>query len=175
VAKGTRLAHQFGAVPPSPQTRYPVKKVITLDVDPDKEVMPAIEVPPDDPAGPAKRILLLEDRDDFRKVLDDYLVSRSFQVTSVPSGVQGLREIMKGTFDLIICDMMMPQVGGEMFYWAVTRVRPAAGQRFIFFTAHKNDPKIEFFFQRVNATVLIKPFKLEALDSAIRDVFCKLR
>ena len=37
------------------------------------------------------------------------------------------------------------------------------------------EPKIEFFFQRVNATVLIKPFKLEALDSAIRDVFCKLR
>ena len=119
--------------------------------------------------------MLLEDRDDFRKVLDDYLVSRSFQVTSVPSGVEGLREIMKGTFDLIICDMMMPQVGGEMFYWAVTRVRPAAGQRFIFFTGHRNDPKIEFFFQRVNATVLIKPFKLEALDSAIRDVFGKLR
>jgi CheY-like chemotaxis protein len=151
-----------------------VKKVITLDIDADKEVMPEIEVPPDHAAGPAKRILLLEDRDDFRKALDDYLASRSFQVTSVPSGVEGLREIMKGTFDLIICDMMMPQVGGEMFYWAVTRVRPAAGQRFIFFTGHQNDPKIEFFFQRVNATVLIKPFKLEALDLAIRDVFCKL-
>jgi DNA-binding response OmpR family regulator len=158
-----------------PLTYHPVKKVITLDIDADKEVMPAIEVPPHHVAGPAKRILLLEDRDDFRKVLDDYLVSRSFQVTSVPSGVEGLREIMKGTFDLIICDMMMPQVGGEMFYWAVTRVRPAAGQRFIFFTAHQNDPKNAFFFRRVNATVLIKPFKLEALDSAIRDVFCKLR
>jgi hypothetical protein len=23
-----------------------------------------------------------------------------------------------------------------MFYWALTRVRPAAGQRFIFFTGH---------------------------------------
>jgi len=158
---------------PPAKTHHPVESVITFDIEADKEVMP--EVPPDQPAGPAKRILLLEDRDDFRKVLDDYLVLRSFQVTSVPSGVEGLREIMKGTFDVIICDMMMPQVGGEMFYWAVTRVRPAAGQRFIFFTAHRNDPKIEFFFQRVNATVLIKPFKLEALDSAIRDVFCKLR
>jgi CheY-like chemotaxis protein len=162
-------------VRPPAKTHYPVKKLITLDIEADKEVTRAIEVPPDHAAGPAKRILLLEDRDDFRKVLGDYLVSRSFQVTSVPSGVEGLREIMKGTFDLIICDMMMPQVGGEMFYWAVTRVRPAAGQRFIFFTAHQNDPKIEFFFQRVNATVLMKPFKLEALDSAIRDVFCKLR
>ena len=78
----------------------------------------------------------MEDRDDFREVLHDYLVSRSFQVTPVPSGVEGLREIIKDPFDLIVCDMMMPRVGGEMFYWAVTRVRPAAGQRFIFFTGH---------------------------------------
>ena len=152
-----------------------MKKVITLDVDPDKEVTLEIEVPPDDAAGPTRRVLLLEDRDDFREVLRDHLASRRFQVTSVPSGVEGLREIMKGAFDLIICDMMMPQMGGEMFYWAVTRIRPAAGQRFIFFTGHRNNPTIEFFFKRVNATVLIKPFKLEALDSAIRDVFYKLR
>jgi CheY-like chemotaxis protein len=125
--------------------------------------------------GPARRVLLLEDRDDFREVLHDHLTFRSYQVTSVRSGVEGLREIMNGSFDLILCDMMMPQVGGEMFYWAVTRVRPAAARRFIFFTGHQNNRAIEFFFRRVNATVLIKPFKLTALDSAIHDLFLKLR
>ena len=95
-------------------------------------------------------------------------------MTSVPSGVEGLREIMTAPFDLIICDMMMPKVGGEMFYWAVTRVRPATAQRFIFFTGHQNNPAIEFFFQRVKATVLIKPFTLKALDSTIRDVLRRL-
>jgi CheY-like chemotaxis protein len=138
---------------------------VTLDID--KEVATA--------TGPARRVLLLEDRDDFREVLREHLVFRSYDVTSVPSGVEGLREIMKGAFDLIICDMLMPQVGGEMFYWAVTRVRPAAARRFIFFTGHKNNPAIEFFFRRVNATVLIKPFKLAALDSAIDGVLLKLR
>jgi CheY-like chemotaxis protein len=133
-----------------------------------------IEVCPDAVAGPAQRVLLLEDRNDFREVLSDHLVSRLFQVTSVPSGVEGLREIREGAFDLIICDMMMPGIGGEMFYWAVTRMRPATAQRFIFFTGHRNNPAIEFFFQRVNATVLIKPFPLKALDSTIRDVFRKL-
>lgn len=125
--------------------------------------------------GPARKVLLLEDRDDFREVLRDHLAFRSYQVTSVRSGVEGLREIMNGSFDLIICDMMMPKVGGEMFYWAVTRVRPAAARRFIFFTGHRNNPSIEFFFRRVNATVLIKPFKLGALDSAIESVLLKLR
>jgi DNA-binding response OmpR family regulator len=146
----------------------------TFYSDPTEVVNLEIDAPPDPVTGSAQRVLLLEDRDDFRETLRDHLVSRSFQVTSVPSGVEGLREIMKGTFDLIICDMMMPQVGGEMFYWAVTRVRPAAAQRFIFFTGHRNNPAIEFFFKRVKATVLIKPFSLKTLDSTIRDVLRKL-
>jgi DNA-binding NtrC family response regulator len=130
--------------------------------------MPAVR------GAPTERVLLLEDRDDFRKVLEDYLAFQSYKVTSVPSGVRGLREIIKSPFHLIICDMMMPKVGGEMFYWAVTRVRLAAAQRFIFFTGHQNNPQIEYFFRRVKATVLIKPFRLAALDSAIGEVLRKL-
>jgi DNA-binding response OmpR family regulator len=139
-------------------------KVVTLEID----------APPDDMVPKARRVLLLEDRDDFQEILRDHLFSRSFHVTSVPSGVEGLREISKGAFDLIICDMMMPRMGGEMFYWAVTRVRPATAQRFIFFTGHRNNPTIEFFFQRVNATVLAKPFKLAELDAAMDGVLRKL-
>jgi DNA-binding NtrC family response regulator len=133
-----------------------------------------IHVPPHGGAGPVRRVLLLEDRDDFREALHEYLALRSFQVISVRSGVEGLREIMNGRFDLIICDMLMPKVGGEMFYWAVTRARPATAKRFIFFTGHQNNPAIQFFFKRVNATVLIKPFKLTALDSTIEEVLRKL-
>jgi DNA-binding response OmpR family regulator len=144
---------------------------------PDREELVTLEIEVEEkstPSGPTRKILLLEDRDDFRDILRDYLVSCAYQVISVSSGVEGLREIMKAPVDLVICDMMMPQMGGEMFYWAVTRVRPAAGQRFIFFTGHKNNPAIDFFFQRVNATVLFKPFKMSALDAAIRDVFRKV-
>ena len=129
-----------------------------------------IALPKKPVSGAGQRVLLLEDRSDFRQVIHDYLESRSFEVTSVQSGIEGLRKIMEGRFDLIICDMMMPNMGGEMFYWAVTRVRPGTRQRFIFFTGHKNNPRIDFFFRRVHATVLFKPFCLSALDAAIREV-----
>jgi CheY-like chemotaxis protein len=142
--------------------------------DPARVVTLEIDAPPNDVAGSARRVLLLEDRDDFREVLRDHLATRLFHVTSVPSGVEGLREIRKDAFDLIICDMMMPGVGGEMFYWAVTRMRPATALRFIFFTGHRNNPVIEFFFKRVKATVLIKPFSLRALDSTISDVLRRI-
>ena len=142
--------------------------VVTLDIDIHGEEEVARN-------EPTRRVLLLEDRDDFRDVLRDYLVTRSFQVVSVNSGIEGLREVMNnGRFDVILCDMLMPRMGGEMFYWAVTRVRPATRQRFIFFTGHKHNSPLEFFFRRVNATVLYKPFKLGALDSAICDVLRKL-
>ena len=162
--EGTRLANWLGTMRRRPQASYPVE-CVTLDIN--EEVATFRE--------PTRRVLLLEDRDDFRQVLHDHLVFSSYQVTSVPSGVEGLREIMSGAIDLIICDMMMPKVGGEMFYWAVTRVRPATARRFIFFTGHQNNPAIEFFFRRVNATVLRKPFRLAALDSAIESVLLRLR
>src|SRR5262245_46743214 len=142
--------------------------------DPTEVVTLEIGALPEEVTGPAQRVLLLEDRDDFREVLCEHLTSRFFQVTSVPSGVEGLHEIRKNVFDVIICDMMMPRMGGEMFYWAVTRLRPAAAQRFIFFTGHRNNAAIEFFFKRVNATVLIKPFKLTELDATIREVLHRL-
>ncbi len=147
----------------------------TLEV-PDETKAPAkIVVAEQYATTPTPRVLLLDDREDFRDVIEEYLNSRFYRVTSVGNGVEGIREIMKDAFDLIICDMMMPKLDGEMFYWAATRIRPAAGQRFIFFTGHHSDPKIQAFFQRVNAIVLHKPFKLEALNAAILEVLKKLR
>ena len=107
-----------------PRTPNPVE-VVTLDIHVGEG--PA-------PKEAARKVLILEDRDDFREILRDYLVTCSFQVVSVNSGIEGLREIMNnGGFDIILCDMLMPKMGGEMFYWAVTRVRPATRDRFIFF------------------------------------------
>ena len=125
---------------PLPDFRHSSVENLTLDLDAGQVAMSGIEGPPDYAFRSGQRVLLLEDRDDFREVLHDYLVSRSFQVTSVPSGVEGLREIIKDPFDLIVCDMMMPRVGGEMFYWAVTRIRPAAGQRFHFHYRSPSSP-----------------------------------
>ncbi len=135
---------------------------------PAPEVRPVVRVP-------RLKVLLLDDQEDFRDVVRDYLISRCYKVTEVGNGAEGLREIMRETYDLIICDMMMPKVGGEMFYWAVTRVRPAARLRFVFITGHQHDPKVEHFFRRVQATVLVKPFKLDDLNASLLDVDRKLR
>ena len=133
---------------------------------------PAASTPP---AVARQRVLLLEDDDEFREVMNDFLISRFYAVTGVRDGAEGLREILRDPFDVIVCDMMMPQVNGEMFYWAVSRIRPAARLRFLFITGFQNDAKVQSFFQRVNATVLCKPFTLDALNAALLDLAKKLR
>ncbi len=149
-------------------------KVVTIEIDVPAEEIPPLDARPLEAPRPSQRVLLLEDMEDFREVLSDHLGFRGFQVTSVPSGVEGLGEIRKDFFDLVICDMLMPRSGGEMFYWAATRMRPATAQRFIFFTGHQNQSTIDFFFKRVNATVLLKPFKLSEFDAKIGDVLRRL-
>ena len=148
----------------------------TLDIAPDEQA-PTVgavrEVLRETPA-PRKRVLLLDDMADYREVLQDYLDSYRFNVTGVNNGAEGLREIMKDPFDLILCDMMMPKLNGEMFYWAVHRLRPAACYRFIFLTGHQNRPTVQAFFERAKAVVLVKPFPLDDLRRVMGEVLRKV-
>lgn len=153
-------------------TYVPEAPTLEIDCWDDAPIAPAVRVPSE--TRLPLRVLILDDEEDFRAVVEHHLSSRFDRITSVSNGVEGLREIQKDPFDLILCDIMMPRLGGEMFYWAVTRLRPAARLKFLFITGHRNDPKILSFFERVQATVLFKPFRLDALDSAISEVLKKV-
>jgi CheY-like chemotaxis protein len=59
-----------------------------------------------------------------------------YQVTNVPLGAEGVQQVLASDFDAIVCDMVMPNFPGDMFYLAVQRARPHLCQRFIFITGH---------------------------------------
>ena len=81
MSDGTCLANSLGVVParhPPSDFRYrSAEETTTLELDVGKAAMPGTEVPRDHVFRPGQRVLLLEDSDDFRAVLHDYLVSRS--------------------------------------------------------------------------------------------------
>lgn len=116
---------------------------------------------------PPLRILLLEDDSDFTVLLREYLEGQGFKVTGARNGTEGLKHIMAGEFDIILCDMIMPGLPGDMFYKAVERVRPQFCKRFIFMTGHKGDPKIDAFIRQVRGFMLWKPFELHHMLDAI--------
>ncbi len=114
-----------------------------------------------------EKILLLEDDRDFSGVLKDFLESIPYHVVAVENGVEGLREVMKQDFDVIICDMMMPKLAGDMFFWAVQRVKPALCSHFIFITGYSKNPKIDGFIRQIRGTILPKPFHMDLLRETI--------
>lgn len=114
-----------------------------------------------------KSILLLDDDIELSDTLKLLLESRNYVVTTVKNGVEGLREIMALDFDVIMCDMLMPSMPGDMFYLAVQRTKPHLCKRFIFITGHSENPKVNDFLKKQNAPVLYKPVVTEDLIRAI--------
>lgn len=110
---------------------------------------------------------MLEDDEAFNEIVREFLVGRGFDVVPVANGVEGVRAITRSDFEVIICDMMMPSLPGDMFYLAVQRMRPHLCRRFIFITGHRGNERIDAFVRRVNGIMLNKPFRIEDLVELI--------
>ena len=59
-----------------------------------------------------KKILLVEDDQNFGAILKDYLLLNDFEVTLAKNGMEGFEKFKKDTFDLCILDVMMPYKDG---------------------------------------------------------------
>ena len=60
------------------------------------------------PAGPARRILLIEDEPALVTTLSDRLASEGYLVESAADGIAGLERAATGSFDLVLLDVMLP-------------------------------------------------------------------
>lgn len=57
-------------------------------------------------------ILLVEDDISIQEMVEKYLIKEGFQVTIASDGEGGVNTYLKGSFDLIILDIMMPKLDG---------------------------------------------------------------
>ena len=117
-----------------------------------------------------RSILLLEDNGPLAELLTVVLESQSLQVTHVTNGADGVRQVIANEFDAIICDMVMPNLTGDMFYKAVERTKPHLCRRFVFMTGYRSDPRWEDFIRKIDGIMLWKPFPLSNLLTALRTV-----
>ena len=140
------------------------KKAVVRDLPPREKVHEMAHQTPTQPQS----VLMLEDNVAFAALVRNFLEANSFRVTRVSSGVEGLRQIMERDFDILLCDMVMPELPGDMFYLAVERSKPHLCRRFVFMTGHQADPKYDAFIRKVKGPMLWKPFLLSDLLSMLR-------
>ncbi len=60
----------------------------------------------------APRILVVDDEQNIRDILKDFLQMEGFEVTTADDGVTALHALENGRYDLVLSDMKMPQMGG---------------------------------------------------------------
>jgi DNA-binding NtrC family response regulator len=109
------------------------------------------------------RVLLVDDDVLLLEAFQAMLEMNDYRVSTATNGVEALKIVMREDVDVIICDLMMPTMPGDMFYLAVERTRPQLCRRFVFVTGYENDPKFGPFLKRIEAVVLKKPVTMDRL------------
>jgi PAS domain S-box-containing protein len=90
------------------------------------------ESEPNRAAAPAARVLVIDDERLIREMVGDVLANH--QVTTVASGREALERIVQDEWDLILCDMVLPEISGLDIYRELERVRPDALPKLVFMT-----------------------------------------
>lgn len=114
-------------------------------------------------------ILLVDDDEAVRVFLQDYFEDRDFNVETASDGAQGWEKFQKGSYDLVLCDMLMPQMIGLEVLKRIKALKPA--QRVIMLTSIKEDSMRQKTEALGCHLYLNKPIRLTDLEEKISECF----
>lgn len=63
-------------------------------------------------ADKSYRILIVEDEEPIRTSYEEIFKGANFDVETAENGVKALEKLQKGTFDIMLLDLMMPEMDG---------------------------------------------------------------
>ena len=120
-----------------------------------------------------KRILLVEDEEDLRKMLKFRLEGLNYEVSEARDGLEGLNKARTSKPDLIIMDLMLPKMDG---YKVCGLLKPDA--RFsripiIMFTARAQEKDKEMAKEVGADAYITKPFEPEVLVGKIEELLAR--
>ena len=119
-----------------------------------------------------KRILLIEDNPDVRENTSEILTLAGYDVISAPNGKAGVDLAQKEQPDLIICDIMMPELDGYGVLHILSKKVETARIPFIFLTAKTEKTDVRKGMNLGADDYLTKPFDdtdlLNAIEARLR-------
>jgi len=117
-----------------------------------------------------EKILLVEDDEIVRSLTREILEMYGYEVTAARNGIEGLAicERRGSRFDLLMTDVVMPQMGGRELAEKLTAKAPHL--RVLFTSGYTDDAITRHDFIGVNTNFLQKPFTTRALAQKIREI-----
>ena len=113
------------------------------------------------------KILIVDDEQAILDLLTDILHTIGYRTSTARDGNQAMDELDKDEYDLIICDMKMPGLGGESLYDLVKETNRELAERIIFITGDIVNPKTQSFLQSTGNSYVGKPFRIEDIRQCI--------
>jgi len=114
-----------------------------------------------------RRVLAVDDEPlllkAYRRMLSDI-----HGVETALGGVEALRALERdAAYDVILCDLQMPEMSGMGFHEAVRKRWPALADRFVFVTGGAFSPDAKRFLEETVCAIIQKPFRVEDLLALI--------
>ncbi len=111
------------------------------------------------------RILLVEDQPEVARALDRMLAPA--EVTRALNGFAALEALSSERFDVVLCDVMMPELSGLDLHRRL-RERGPLGFDFIFMTGGAPDAAVQTALDKTGAPLLYKPFEPQDIIAIVR-------
>jgi len=120
------------------------------------------------PARLTARVLVIDDDALLLKTLTRILGSE-FEIVAVTSARDAFGRIGASSFDVILCDLMMPEMTGMDLHAVLARAAPDEAEKMIFLTGGTFTPRAQAFLDGVPNLRIDKPFDAKQLRAIIRD------
>ncbi len=118
------------------------------------------------------KILIVDDNEDSRIILRKTLESDGHTVTEAPNGAAALKAVKISPPDMIISDILMPEMDGFRFCYEVKQIDSIRDIPFIFYTSTYVEAKDEKLAMRLGASrYIIKPLDTAEFLRTVKDVF----
>jgi PAS domain S-box-containing protein len=110
----------------------------------------------------AARILIIDDEPRVASALGRAL--EGHDVTVVRDGRTALRLLVgpdATVFDIVFCDLMMPELSGMEMHAQLAQARPGLEKKLVFMTGGAFTPAAHEFLQQIDNPCLVKPFRID--------------
>jgi len=115
-------------------------------------------------------ILVIDDEPSVVRALAALLRRDGYRVATATNGRHALAQLQEQHYDVIVCDLRMPELDGPAFYAILTRQYPALRQRVIFLTGDTSGEASRTFLTQSGRPWLRKPSPITTIRRAIQDV-----
>lgn len=133
--------------------------------------VPAIRTPTPPPARASlqARVLVVDDELTVVSMLSRIL-SEEHKIDSATSAETALELLDREDFDVVLCDLLMPNMSGVDLYEEVSHRYPGLQERIVFMTGGAFTPRAAQFLSKVSNPRIEKPFDMKSLRRLVREM-----